>query len=157
MAKCSPALPVSSSPQPVQLQLKLDQQAQASSSQLLERGFNLLRAVIQQGGTGEAAVLQFLEKLERLGEDRGQLEDALTRFGTDQWDWFMPDSTVGAVLNSASGEAQTQVKLWEGWDFKSRMGKKMILSNFHWLGYSSTTITFDQPWSPIQEAQSGGR
>ena len=110
MAKCSPAQ-VSSSPQPVQLQLKLDQTqtVEANGNQLLERGFNLLRAVIQQGGTGEAAVLQFLEKLERLGQDRSQLEDALTRFGTDQWDWFMPDSTVGAVLNSASGEAQTQV------------------------------------------------
>merc|ERR1719284_2136109 len=67
--------------------------------------------MIQQGGTGEAAVVQFLEKLERLGQDRSQLEDALTRFGTDQWDWFMPDSTVGAVLNSATGETQTQVLL----------------------------------------------
>ena len=135
MAKCSPA---PSSPQPVQLQLKLDQSqtVEASSSQLLERGFNLLRTMlhqammmvmmmmmmmvmammvmmIHQGGTGEAAVVQFLEKLERLGQERSQLEDALTRFGTDQWDWFMPDSTVGAVLNSASGEAQTQVSFKE--------------------------------------------
>ena len=69
--------------------------------------------MIHQGGTGEAAVVQFLEKLERLGQERSQLEDALTRFGTDQWDWFMPDSTVGAVLNSASGEAQTQVSFKE--------------------------------------------
>ena len=32
---------------------------------MLENGVNTLRTMIQQGGTGEAAVVQFLEKLER--------------------------------------------------------------------------------------------
>ena len=72
MAKCSPA--PSTSPQPVQLQLKLDQPTTLEASRLLENGVNTLRTMIQQGGTGEAAVVQFLEKLERWEVIDNQIE-----------------------------------------------------------------------------------
>lgn len=109
----------SSSPQPVQLQLKVDSGSRGREegattslsevSQGLERTQVLLRAMLQQGGSGAGAVRQFVEKFERVRGDRGQLEDALTSFG-GQWDWLVspPDTTV---LTHPSGEAATQVIL----------------------------------------------